>query len=1062
MMRASSFLRRLTPLFLLALVAAALLITPRPTAEAQSQDTTIWSATLAIKSLGTTSVGCSNDSTTANKCSTAATLTEDDITAFGKTGTTVTGFYFDSELPHLKLIIHNSSVHTAQLISDDIRNLTLHIGTFQVPLADSHEEKKSRFDPGSRVITLSGQLAFEVLAANVMLAGESVNLKLTIKTASDTIPPAVTVTNPLRFSYGATRWRGFFWPPRSVNALGANYVGCADGGLPNCGSPYMNPYLTAYGEKYKITRFTLDTSTGDLEIHFDKLLPTKLQNDLVMQIKSQIPGVWYSSAYNPVAGRGMNVHEHTWAVYMNKVWDTFWLPNGNPGNIAAELRFSDAAKVEGRKFTWTTTGVSWLTHYGHIGGYQSKVHMRIGETNITPPSAPSQQQQPSGQPQQREAEPQPHPDTPAETESKPPPLPELPEFVQRYDLDNNRWIDTREYIEAGKDFGSGRITRDELDQVKRAFLEAQAKGYSTALKADEPSNNPPTLTATFGDATIISTDGTLILVLASGDPDGDTVTVTASSSDQSVAAAAISPDGHALLIAAESRGATNVTVTADDGEGGTTSKTFTVTVKSAPDVASPIADVDDLVVDATQDVSLSGVFSDADGDSLTITAASSDEAKATVTVAADHSKLTLTGVAVGTATITVTARDSDGNTVSDAFDVTVNAPAPPEPVVIVIPQPPQQNSQPQKLANRAPTVANPVADASGLEVGATRDVSLSGTFSDADGDSLTITASSSDKSVATVSVSAGYSTLTVSAKSRGTATITVNADDGNGGSVDDAFNVTVKAAPVAASSIADVSALEVDATQEVSLSGVFSDADGDSLTITAASSDEGKVTVSVVSDGSKLTITGVAQGTATISVTARDSGGNTATDAFDVTVQAVQEQEQNQEQAPYADLISQMYDWRNDPQWKAEKAHTDRWDRALLAFGETVSDSSLTAMTASEAQGFADRGWTRWVPVAEALNEIEAAAQQPAQNQNQEQAPYADLISQMYDWRNDPQWKAEKAHTDRWDRALLAFGETVSDSSLTAMTASEAQGFADRGWTRWVTVAEALREIESQ
>ncbi len=77
------------------------------------------------------------------------------------------------------------------------------------------------------------------------------------------------------------------------------------------------------------------------------------------------------------------------------------------------------------------------------------------------------------------------------------------------------------------------------------------------------------------------------------------------------------------------------------------------------------------------------------------------------------------------------------------------------------------------------------------------------------------------------------------------------------------------------------------------------------------------------------------------------------------------------------------------------------------------------------------------------------------------QAQHADLIAQMREWRNDPQWVHTKAHTDRWDRALLAFGETVSDTSLTAMTAAEAQAFADRGWERWVSVSAALRQIES-
>ena len=79
----------------------------------------------------------------------------------------------------------------------------------------------------------------------------------------------------------------------------------------------------------------------------------------------------------------------------------------------------------------------------------------------------------------------------------------------------------------------------------------------------------------------------------------------------------------------------------------------------------------------------------------------------------------------------------------------------------------------------------------------------------------------------------------------------------------------------------------------------------------------------------------------------------------------------------------------------------------------------------------------------------------------QGQGRYTELIAQMYEWRNDPQWVSQKPHTDRWDRALLAFGETVADSSLTAMTAAEAQSWADSGLTRWVDVAAALREIES-
>ncbi len=156
-----------------------------------------------------------------------------------------------------------------------------------------------------------------------------------------------------------------------------------------------------------------------------------------------------------------------------------------------------------------------------------------------------------------------------------------------------------------------------------------------------------------------------------------------------------------------------------------------------------------------------------------------------------------------------------------------------------------------------------------------------GCSADADNDSLTVTATSGDEAVATVSVASDYSSLTVTAKSRGTATITVTADDGNGGTVEDSFTVTVKAAPVVASAISDLS-MEAEATQDISLSGVFRDADGDALTITADTSDF-EVAEAILFQGT-LTVIAVADGSATVTVTAEDSDGNVVSDQFYVSV----------------------------------------------------------------------------------------------------------------------------------------------------------------------------------
>ena len=412
-----------------------------------------------------------------------------------------------------------------------------------------------------------------------------------------------------------------------------------------------------------------------------------------------------------------------------------------------------------------------------------------------------------------------------------------------------------------------------LEPMTAAEAQTHAnKGWTrwveVAAALRELENRAPTVASAISDVTIINESGTHQVSLSAvfSDADNDSLTITAASSSEAVATVSVASDGSSLTVSAQARGEAEITVTAEDAYGLTVEDTFTVTVKAAPVVASAISDVSSLETGATQGVSLSGVFSDADGDSLTITAASSDDAKATVTVASDGSKLTLAGVAGGRATITVTARDSDGNRVSDAFDATVTAPPP------------------QETPNRAPTVSSAIADAAIINESGTKQVSLSGVFTDADNDSLTVTAVSSDETKATVSVASDYSSLTVNAQARGRSTITVTASDGNGGTVLDTFTVTVKAAPVVASAISDISGLEVGATQDVSLSGVFSDADGDPLRVTATSSDDAIATVTVASDGSKLTLAGVAGGRATITVTARDSDGNRVSDTFEVSV----------------------------------------------------------------------------------------------------------------------------------------------------------------------------------
>ena len=226
-----------------------------------------------------------------------------------------------------------------------------------------------------------------------------------------------------------------------------------------------------------------------------------------------------------------------------------------------------------------------------------------------------------------------------------------------------------------------------------------------------------------------------------------------------------------------------------------------------------------------------------------------------------------------------------------SYTLTVMRPSPDAPTDYVVPGYQRPDPSQQQTRNNPPTIASAIADQTIVNQSGTQNVSLSNVFTDADGDALTLSAKSSATGVAVVSVSADSSSLTVTAKGRGTATITVTADDGYGGAALDIFTVTVKAAPTVASAIADISELKAGASRQVSLSGVFTDADGDALTFSVASSNTAVARVSTQIDGTTqavtgLTVLGVDSGTATITVTARDSDGNQVSDSFTVTVPA--------------------------------------------------------------------------------------------------------------------------------------------------------------------------------
>ena len=253
-------------------------------------------------------------------------------------------------------------------------------------------------------------------------------------------------------------------------------------------------------------------------------------------------------------------------------------------------------------------------------------------------------------------------------------------------------------------------------------------------------------------------------------------------------------------------------------------------------------------------VDLSQYFSDADDDALTYSATSSDTLVAEAGVS-DH-RLILVAVSRGAAAAAITASDGRGGEARQSFPVTV------------------LNAPPRAVGEIASRTLGP---------GSTTAIDLSEYFSDSDGDALTYRAASSDTLVARVSVS-GHE-LTLVAVSRGTVSATITATDGSGGEARHSFSVSVlNSPPIPATEIASRT-LATGSTRTIDLSGYFSDADGDALTYSAASSDARVAEVSV--SGSELAMVGVSPGVAEATVTARDHEEVEARQSFELTVCAV-------------------------------------------------------------------------------------------------------------------------------------------------------------------------------
>ena len=328
-------------------------------------------------------------------------------------------------------------------------------------------------------------------------------------------------------------------------------------------------------------------------------------------------------------------------------------------------------------------------------------------------------------------------------------------------------------------------------------------------------------------------------------------------------------------------GAISIDVIANDGRNGTGTETFDIVIANtndAPTIANAISNQN-----ATEDSVFNfqfaaNTFNDVDvGNTLTYSAQIAGGGSLPTWLSFDPVTRTFSGTPinanVGTLAIDVIADDGNGGTITDTFNIVV------------------ANS------NDAPTVANAVPNQNATEDAAFNFQFATNTFTDTDvGDSLTYSAQLNGGGALPTWLAFDAATRTFSGTPTnadvGTISIDVIADDGNGGTVTDTFNIVIansNDAPTVANAIPNQNATEDSTFNFQFATNTFNETDvGDTLTYSAQLNGGGALPSWLTFNAATRTFNGTPTnadvGTISIDVIADDGNGGNVTDTFNIVI----------------------------------------------------------------------------------------------------------------------------------------------------------------------------------
>ena len=371
-------------------------------------------------------------------------------------------------------------------------------------------------------------------------------------------------------------------------------------------------------------------------------------------------------------------------------------------------------------------------------------------------------------------------------------------------------------------------------------------------------NDAPTWSA-IPDQNLDDGDNVVInLNTYASDIDGDSLDYTATSCGANLTCS-ITTNSLTVTASGGAGNTVSVTIEADDNNGGTNSDTFDVTITTPANNAPTITAVDQTTTeDNAIVVDISSWGNDADGDGLTYSVTS---CASNITCSISGTNLTLTPDSNhngATHSITIKVDDGTDNN-SDSFNLNVSA------------------------ANDAPTWSA-IPDQN-LDDGDNVVINLNTYASDIDGDSLDYTATSCGANL-TCSITTNSLTVTASGGAGNTVSVTIEADDNNGGTNSDTFDVTIT---TPANNAPTITAVDQTTTEDnaivVDISSWGNDADGDGLTYSVTSC-ASNITCSI--SGTNLTLTPDSNHNgATHSITIKvDDGTDNNSDSFNLNVSA--------------------------------------------------------------------------------------------------------------------------------------------------------------------------------